>query len=105
MKENKEEDGIVVGDETRLRQIITNLARLVGLNVDWCRVLIMLFPSSNACKFTPTGGKLEIRTKLILPHLHHQESQDSTAVAEEVPKNDETSPPPDAPGKDCPLMV
>ena len=34
MKENKEEDGIVVGDETRLRQIITNLARSVGLNVD-----------------------------------------------------------------------
>ena len=34
MKENKEEDGIVVGDETRLRQIITNLARLVGLNID-----------------------------------------------------------------------
>lgn len=27
MKENLEEDGIVVGDETRLRQIITNLAR------------------------------------------------------------------------------
>lgn len=29
MVENAEEDGIVVGDETRLRQIITNLARWV----------------------------------------------------------------------------
>lgn len=27
--DNPEEDGVVVGDETRLRQIITNLARYV----------------------------------------------------------------------------
>ena len=27
LKENPDEDGIVVGDETRLRQVITNLAR------------------------------------------------------------------------------
>ena len=29
LKKHPEEDGIVVGDETRLRQVITNLARCV----------------------------------------------------------------------------
>ncbi|KAM0756348.1 hypothetical protein T439DRAFT_352046 [Meredithblackwellia eburnea MCA 4105] len=41
-------DGIVMGDEMRLRQIINNL-------------------SSNGCKFCPSGGTISIRTTLVFP--------------------------------------
>ncbi|KAL5476820.1 hypothetical protein ACEPAI_3006 [Sanghuangporus weigelae] len=61
-----DEEGLVLGDEMRLRQVINNLA-------------------SNACKFTPSGGQIRIVTRLVLPLLP------SAAVTEVTDTTGETT--------------
>ena len=41
MEENPDEDGLVVGDEMRLRQVINNLARWVHMSVAFCSSIVI----------------------------------------------------------------
>ncbi|KAK4700553.1 hypothetical protein P7C70_g5691, partial [Phenoliferia sp. Uapishka_3] len=76
----EEGDGILMGDEIRIRQVINNLA-------------------SNACKFTNKGGKISITTKLIFPTspallrpLNHDKHQsDSTLLMEKETESEKVA--------------
>ncbi|KAJ3920026.1 hypothetical protein F5877DRAFT_38979 [Lentinula edodes] len=61
LNEHPDVDGVVIGDEARFRQIITNFA-------------------SNACKFTPEGGSVTVKTKLLSPSIDDTSGQPRTGA-------------------------
>lgn len=65
-------DGVVLGDELRVRQIINNLA-------------------SNACKFTPTGGTVCLRTSLVYPTQQTSQSAERPEAGDEETDSDNTA--------------
>lgn len=97
LSELPDEAGIVVGDETRLRQIITNLARCAN-RYSRRKVVLTVFVS-NACKFTPTGGKLIIATKLVIPSQSRLQSFYSRGS-----KEGHDLPSPSSPGNEMGIM-
>jgi len=75
--EGHDRNGMVLGDETRLTQILTNLVKCV-----WYRLCNMPLSdytfSSNSYKFTEAGGTIRVTTKLIMPGARPGTSQSIT---------------------------
>jgi len=72
--EGHDRNGMVLGDETRLTQILTNLVKCV-----WYLLCNMFLTnrtsSSNSYKFTEAGGTIRVTTKLIMPRARPGTSQ------------------------------
>jgi osomolarity two-component system sensor histidine kinase SLN1 len=72
--EGHNRNGMVLGDETRLTQILTNLVKCVWYFL--CNMpLSDHTSSSNSYKFTETGGTIRVTTKLIMPGARPGTSQ------------------------------
>ena len=74
-------NGIVLGDETRLMQILTNLVKCVWYLLCNMPLSDHTFPS-NSYKFTETGGTIRVTTKLIMPGARPGTSQSRSNIPE-----------------------